>query len=239
MSYTVCPNCGQNALPVATRCPKCGVAFESQFIRHAPPPPRRTPIGLILAGAVLTILAGNALWQKFGVTPEAAPFVRKPAPAPAPRPAPVSTPALAQAGPAAESLVTVRETAVTTPAPAPHVSVPPASPPPVAHLPVATSPAVSVPAARVSAATVPAATVRAPAPVVTAASTVRAAKTLYSSTWLNLRAERRNSSPVLRVLRPGEVVRVDSLSQGWYRVVSDADQPGWVDRRLLDSLPPR
>jgi uncharacterized protein YgiM (DUF1202 family) len=64
------------------------------------------------------------------------------------------------------------------------------------------------------------------------------AKRLYSSTWLNLRAERRNSSPVLRILHPGEPVRVDSLSQGWYRVVSDGNQPGWVDRRLLDSLPP-
>lgn len=221
MAYTVCPNCGQNALPVATRCPKCGVAFESQFIRHAPPQPRRAPVGLILAGAVLTILAGNALWLKFGAAPAAAPFVRKPVPAPAPAP----SPALAEAKPAAESLAVHRDTAASAPAPAPRPSIPPAAPPRVAQRPAPSTPAPAV------ATTVPLATVA-------AVATGGPAKRLYSSTWLNLRADRRNSAPVLRVLKPGEVVRVDSLSQGWYRVVSDADQPGWVDRRLLDTLPP-
>lgn len=224
MSYTVCPNCGQNALPVATRCPKCGVAFESQFIRHAPPQPRRAPVGLILAGAILTILAGNALWQKFGAAPATTPIVRKPAPAPAPAPAPT----LAQATPRPESLAAARETVVTapaTPAPTPRASNPPVAPPPVAHAPAPSpaAPAVTTPVQIATVATMAAA---------------RGARTLYSSTWLNLRAERRNSAPVLRVLKPGEVVRVDSLSQGWYRVVSTADQPGWVDRRLLDTLPP-
>lgn len=209
MSYTVCPNCGQNALSVATRCPRCGVAFESQFIQHAPRRPRRVPVGLLLAGAVLTILAGNALWQRFGVAPRTTPIVRKPAPAPVAAP---------QRRPVRESLAQAPETVRAAPPEAPRVSVTQVAPPPVSHAPNPNAAAV---------------------PVATAApSPAHGAKTLYSSTWLNLRADRRSTAPVLRILRPGEVVRVDSLAQGWYRVVSVAEQPGWVDRRLLDTLPP-
>jgi hypothetical protein len=194
MPYTVCPNCGQRALRVATRCPRCGVAFESQFIRHAPPPARRIPVGLILAGAVLTILAGNALWQKFGVAPGATAIVRRPAPAPAPaptiaaRPEPVRQPAVTPAEtPASPRPATPRAAEPRVAAPAPMVPRP------------APGLAVTPPV------TAPAAPVRAPASSVTVAARATAspenaaarAKRLYSSTWLNLRAERRNSSPVL------------------------------------------
>jgi uncharacterized protein YgiM (DUF1202 family) len=78
--------------------------------------------------------------------------------------------------------------------------------------------------------------VTAPAPATLALSEGGDARR-YATTWINVRATRRNSSPVLRVLRPGEAVQVDSLAQGWYRVVSVGGEPGYVDRRLLDSAP--
>ena len=60
----------------------------------------------------------------------------------------------------------------------------------------------------------------------------------YAAMWMNVRADRSSSAAVLRILRPGELVQVDMLVQGWYRVVSAGEQPGWADRRLLDTLPP-
>jgi hypothetical protein len=219
MSYTVCPNCGQNALSVATRCPRCGLAFEAQFFSHSAPRPRprRLSLGLLLAGVVVAMLVANALWQRFGVAPvtsgmEPAP----PAPArPQPKPEPPRKP-----------VVAVRESVVTPPpevrpTPAPQVAVPPASHP----LAVRESVAPVAPVARTP--------VSAPVSLRTGGGRV-----FYASTWLNVRSDRSSASPVLRILGPGAAVSVDSLSQGWYRVTSDREPPGWVDRRLLDTLPP-
>lgn len=59
----------------------------------------------------------------------------------------------------------------------------------------------------------------------------------FAQVWANLRAERSNTAPVVRALHPGEVVSVDSLEQGWYRVVTDSGV-GYVDQQSLDTLPP-
>jgi len=59
----------------------------------------------------------------------------------------------------------------------------------------------------------------------------------FAQVWANLRAEPSSTAPVLRVLHPGEVVAVDSLQQGWYRVVTDTSV-GYVDQHYLDTLPP-
>lgn len=59
----------------------------------------------------------------------------------------------------------------------------------------------------------------------------------YAQDWVKLRAEPNNAAAVLRVLQPGEVVTVDSLLDGWYRVVLD-QRVGYVDRQYLDTLPP-
>jgi uncharacterized protein YgiM (DUF1202 family) len=67
---------------------------------------------------------------------------------------------------------------------------------------------------------------------------IDAAHQRYAQVWANVRAERRNTAPVLRVLHPGEVVAVDSLQQGWYRVVTDQQAVGYVDQHYLDTLPP-
>ena len=61
---------------------------------------------------------------------------------------------------------------------------------------------------------------------------------LYASTWINVRADRSNAAPVIRILRPGEVVLVGVQEQGWYRVVNDEQAIGYVDRRYLDAAPP-
>ena len=55
---------------------------------------------------------------------------------------------------------------------------------------------------------------------------------------MNVRAQRSNTAAVIRVLRPGEMVLVDLPEKGWYRVVTDTQTIGYVDRRLLDTLPP-
>lgn len=60
----------------------------------------------------------------------------------------------------------------------------------------------------------------------------------YATTWMNVRADRNNTATVIRILHPGEEVLVDLLEQGWYRVVTDGQATGHVDRRLLDTSPP-
>jgi hypothetical protein len=60
----------------------------------------------------------------------------------------------------------------------------------------------------------------------------------YARTWINIRSGRSPRTRVLRIARPGEVVVVDSLEAGWYRVVSDDGPVGYVDRGLLTSTPP-
>jgi len=68
-------------------------------------------------------------------------------------------------------------------------------------------------------------------------ATIDATHRRFAQVWANLRAERSSTAPVLRVLHPGEVVAVDSLLQGWYRVVTDQGV-GYVDQHYLDTLPP-
>jgi len=59
----------------------------------------------------------------------------------------------------------------------------------------------------------------------------------YARTWVNIRARPSGKAPVVLVLKPGEPVMVDSLSQGWYRAVSDGQRLGYVDRTLVDPVP--
>jgi len=66
---------------------------------------------------------------------------------------------------------------------------------------------------------------------------IDAAQRRFAQVWANVRAERSSTAPVLRVLHPGEEVAVDSLEQGWYRVVTD-QTVGYVDQHYLDTLPP-
>jgi len=79
-----------------------------------------------------------------------------------------------------------------------------------------------------------------PAPSPTSARTPPADESLerrYASTWVNVRAGRSGSAPVVRVLNPGDSLVVDSLRQGWYRVVADGQTLGYVDRSLVGTAP--
>jgi hypothetical protein len=61
----------------------------------------------------------------------------------------------------------------------------------------------------------------------------------YATTWVNVRAGRSLHAAVVRVLKPGEVVLVDSLRMGWYRVLADGRTLGYAARTHLDAIPPR
>ncbi len=60
----------------------------------------------------------------------------------------------------------------------------------------------------------------------------------WAKTWVNVRAGRSGSSEPVRVLNPGELVGVDSLGLGWYRVLVDGVPVGFVDRSFLAPAPP-
>jgi len=191
MPYVNCPNCGQKALTVATRCPQCGLPFESQFILHqgSGPKPRRGLALLLAVGAVVALVVVEVLRHGFQATTLApAPvMVLDSAPPPVPQPP-------------AESLPTTSSDSAPSVAPAP-------------ARPVAAAPA--------------------PAPIVSTPTERR-----YASNWVNVRAERSNLAAVVRILRPGETLLVDSLARGWYRVVADQKVVGYVDSHFLASSPP-
>jgi hypothetical protein len=204
MSYLICPKCGQKALEVATRCPHCGLAFETQFFQHPPvgSKSRRKPVIYLIAGAVVIALAANELRERFSaVPPDISPPAIVRAPPPEPRPDPPKDPTAATG----ES----HSAAAPVPIPSPVPSAP----------------------------TVQSSAPPSPAPSVEPAG-AGATQRFYASTWMNVRAGRSGSAPVLRILRPGEAVMVDLLEQGWYRVVSDGQGQGYVDRRLLGESPP-
>jgi len=60
----------------------------------------------------------------------------------------------------------------------------------------------------------------------------------WARTWVNVRAGRSGSSEAVRILDPGELVGVDSLGRGWYRVLVDGVPVGFVDRSFLAPAPP-
>jgi len=60
----------------------------------------------------------------------------------------------------------------------------------------------------------------------------------FARTWVNLRDGRSAAAATVRTLRPGERVLVDSLADGWYRVVVDGRTEGYVDRSYVDEAPP-
>jgi len=60
----------------------------------------------------------------------------------------------------------------------------------------------------------------------------------WAKTWVNVRAGRSGSSDAVRILNPGELVGVDSLGRGWFRVSVDGVPVGYVDRSLLALAPP-
>ncbi len=214
MSYVNCPDCNQKALSVATRCPRCGLAFEGRFAPPPAPRPRRIVPVLLLTGGLAGILVGvNFVVREFGAAPAGKAPVAKAQGATAPV---VRAPAVSEGmapPPRAESLPAA-PTRRPEPEPQPIVVAPP--PQPV----VVEAPPAARPVAE---------------PLVDLAV---AGESRYANTWVNVRAGRSPSAPVLRTLEPGELVAVDTPQQGWYRVVNGGRETGYVDGRFLDTTPP-
>jgi hypothetical protein len=186
----ICPSCGQKALSVATRCPRCGLVFIGLVFESGTGGvrSRRRSRGSIIVGVVAMVLAGIALWwaarsgqpHDLSTTETAA---RRTGPIPSqPR----------------DTAVSRADSPVTVPGPV-------------------TSPEVGA-----------SATLTARSESMSRTGRLRR----VASTWANVRAERSPRAAVIRVLRPGDVIEVDSLARGWYRVVSDTSF-GYVDQRLL------
>jgi SH3 domain-containing protein len=201
----ICPSCGKPALPVATRCPKCGYAFETRYDRpHADSPRRVGLFGGLLLLVIVALLVANAL-RRHGGSRSGEPLHEAGMPAPAGSPSADT----GSAGP------------VKTAQPAPvAVRAPPA------------------PASAAKEAPRPPAPVTAAAPARPAPVALPPGGRRYATTWINVRSARSNRAPILKVLRPGEVVRIDSLDQGWYQVVTADQVQGYADHRLLSDAPP-
>jgi hypothetical protein len=54
--------------------------------------------------------------------------------------------------------------------------------------------------------------------------------------WTDVRKSRSERAPVEAVLTPGDTVRADSLSQGWYRVALEGEVLGYAHRSTLAAL---
>lgn len=189
----ICPSCGKPALPVATRCPKCGYGFETRYDRPSADSPRRVGLfGGLLLLVILALILANAL-HRHGGSRSGEPLHAAGMPAPA-----ATTPANSAKAP----VIAARPTLATKAAPAPPAPAATAKPTP-------------------------------PAPVSLPAGSHR-----YATTWINLRSARSNKAPIVKVLRPGEMVRIDSLGEGWYQVVTADRVQGYADRRLLSEAPP-
>lgn len=74
MSYIPCPNCGQKALSVATRCPRCGHAFDTGLFQRpvlSGPKRRRFPIILLIFALVLVVVIVDGERRRSGTPPPA------------------------------------------------------------------------------------------------------------------------------------------------------------------------
>jgi uncharacterized protein YgiM (DUF1202 family) len=213
MSYLTCTNCLQRSPETATRCQKCGRAFGRPPDRPGESASRRssTHAMALLAGAVLIVLAAYQWWPKARTAPTEA--------APEPTTLAVSPPRAAPAP--KETKAVPAESARAIPHSTPR--------PPVESHPVVAADTAG-PVADTARPVAPRPT---PEPV-----TIDPARQRYAQVWANLRAERSSTASILEVLHPGQVVAVDSLQQGWYRVITDQQAVGYVDQQYLDTLPP-
>ena len=215
MAYVNCPKCNQKALSVATRCPRCGEAFEAGFFAPPPPAPRHVPrIVLLAAGAIGVLAVLNLVPWKARLGPAPASEGMTPPPTVATRQPEVRrAPDTASRAPAA---ATVREPALKQESVAQRVAVVDSKPAPVAP---------------------PRPAVAEPRPKPEPEPETSAAEARYASTWVNVRSSRSRNAPVTRVLNPGESVAVDQPDQGWLRVRRAGEVVGYVDARFLDSTP--
>ena len=229
MSYVECPKCGHRALSVATQCPHCGLDFLTE------PPNRPVPVPepevprlrrLILVGGVL--LATVLVLVIVAVVAVVRHHTRSSDGMVPPVAAPVDSALSKPSQPAVEkSTKPVDSARQVAPAPRTDTTHPPPPAPPAAKQPVAEPSASRVDTSR------PAPSAPAPAPPPGNELLQR-----YARMWVNVRNRRRPDATIVRVLKPGEPVLVDSLRQQWYRVLIDGRPVGYVYRGYLTATPP-
>ena len=224
MSYVECPKCGQRTLSVATQCPHCGLDFTAEHPKHpvveeeVPRLRRRLQVaGVLLVVVFVLVGIAVALYQsgsKEGLTPPPA--------------APVDSAPSKPSQPAAEKSTKLADSArQVAPAPRTDTTHPPPPAPPAAKQPAPEPPATRVDTTR------PAPSTPAPAPPPGNELLQR-----YARMWVNVRKGRRPDATIVRVLKPGEPVLVDSLRAQWYRVLIDGRPVGYVYRGNLSATPP-
>ncbi len=230
MAYINCPQCGKSALSVASRCPQCGFGFTQHRLRHGHrhrPAGNKIPLwvggGLVIL--VVVFLVGEGGTGGVTVPPVAGGLGEDPA----------EVVVQTDTGGVGQGVV---DGALAQPA----GEVPPDA---ASASTMADSPSrlVTVPPIR---ATAPAEYRPRPEPVVVTivppAAQAPAAEfpeePRWARTWVNVRAGRSGSSEAVRILDPGELVGVDSLGRGWYRVLVDGVPVGFVDRSFLAPAPP-
>ena len=249
MAYIECPSCGHSAPGKATRCPECSLIFTPGIRQQsiARPGLRKLRRGLLVVAAVLVVALAVVTFQgrdrsgavtvprvATGLDPE--PIVDDTA-----GPIPVEEEQPVVASPPAPTRPTPTPPPQRDTAPPVNRALPIESPPdtvtPVAAgdnaprfaeaPPLDTTPAIEVPPDTVTEVVVGDS---APAAVAPAAGPLQR----YARTWVSIREGPSDSALVVRTLAPGEAVLVDSLSQGWYRVVVDGRTVGYVDQAYLD-----
>src|SRR5512143_3812597 len=209
MSHLTCTNCLQKSPVEATRCKHCGRDFGRPPARPGDRGSRRSWLpAIVLLAAAALVVVGAYTWWP-GVT--ATPSAAAPEATAVSAPPPLAP----KASPTAP--------AEGTPVVAPSAKRPPRD----------SAPRTADTARPVTDTARPVAPTRAPGPV-----NIDPAHQRYAQVFVKLRAEPSNTAAVLRVLQPGEVVTVDSLQDGWYRVVMDEQAVGYVDRQYLDTMPP-
>ena len=226
MAFIDCPQCGQSALSVATRCPRCGFGFTQDRLRHGQQrrqADNRVPMWVAggLAILIVVFLVGEGGNGSVTVPPIAGGLDEKPAEVvvQADSSVELATDSVS-VQPAIEAPPEVAPTTTTAVLPARLDTVPPI----VAAAPVESRP---VPDPVVV-------TIIPPDTSVVAFPEERR----WAKTWVNVRAGRSGSSEAVSVLNPGEPVGVDSLGQGWYRVLVGGVPLGYVDRTFLAPAPP-
>lgn len=226
MAYINCPQCGKSALSVASRCPQCGFGFTQHRLRHGHhqrPAGNKIPLwvggGLVIL--VVVFLVGEGGTGGVTVPPVAGGLGEDLA----------EVVVQTDTGGVGEGVV---DGAMAQPA----GGVVPSDAASASTMADSPSRLVTVPPIRAAA---PAEYRPRPDPVVVTLVPPAAEfpeEPRWAKTWVNVRAGRSGSSEAVRILNPGELVGVDSLGRGWYRVLVDGVPVGFVDRSFLAPAPP-
>ena len=250
MAYLDCPSCGQRATGKASRCPQCGLIFTAGIRQQSIAGSGLSKLRrvLVVAGALVAlavavvVFKGRDLSSAFTVSPVSTGLEPQPvlddtasrapaqeeqtAAAPVSRPTPTPTPT-----PPAQAPTPPRDSALAIPSrpiAQTRASVGDSAPSVAQALPLDTTRVIESrpePTPVAIGDSAPAAAPPAGAPL-----------QRYARTWVSIREGRTDSAPAVRTLAPGEAVLVDSLSQGWYRVVVDGQPAGYVDGGYLEEV---